>query len=135
MSEHGDAIDKIEVGQRLKAIRENNKLTREQFAEKLGVTTNAVKDYESGKYGLSKNAIAMLREQFNVTADYLYFGDDNEQDDLYRRIENAPEHIKMELLVRLMVYFTEGKSRNFKQISDWKETSGIFKEVFYDALK
>lgn len=132
MSEYKGSINNAEVGKRIKEIRESNNLTQEQMAEILKVTTNAVRDYEKGNYGISKDVMLQLRQQFHVSIDYLLFGDSTDTEKLFFLLENASENDKMKVLAHLMFYFIEGKRRIFSQDINWKETEEKLKHLFGD---
>lgn len=132
MSEYKGSINNAEVGKRIKEIRESNNLTQEQMAELLKVTTNAVRDYEKGNYGISKDVMLQLRQQFHVSIDYLLFGDSTDTEKLFFLLENASENDKMRVLAHLMFYFIEGKKRIFSQDINWKETEEKLKHLFGD---
>ena len=74
MGSNNGLIDNKAVGKRIRQIRESNKLTQEEMAEILGVNPNAVRAYERGEYGISKDVMARIRQHFHVSIDYLLFG-------------------------------------------------------------
>ena len=55
----------------LKKLREKNKLTQEQLAEKLMVSKTAVSHYEKGLHNPSLETILKLAGLFDVSIDYL----------------------------------------------------------------
>ena len=133
MSDSYTTIDNIEVGKRIREIREFNTLTQEELAEILGVNPNAVRAYERGAYGISKEVMSKFRKHFNVSVDYLLFGSDDDSDNLLALVENASEADKMKILMRLMIYFVNEKKRTF---TGYKDTAGIldiFKKVLDDV--
>ncbi len=132
MSEYKGSINNAEVGKRIKEIRESNNLTQEQMAEILKVTTNAVRDYEKGNYGISKDVMLQIRQHFHVSIDYLLFGDSTDAEKLFFLLENASENDKMKALAHLMFYFIEGKKRIFTQDVNWKVTEEKLKHLFGD---
>lgn len=132
MSEYKGSINNAEVGKRIKEIRESNNLTQEQMAEILKVTTNAVRDYEKGNYGISKDVMLQIRQHFHVSIDYLLFGESTDTEKLFFLLENASENDKMKVLAHLMFYFIEGKKRIFSQDINWKETEEKLKHLFGD---
>lgn len=133
MSEYKGSINNEEVGKRIKEIRESNNLTQEQMAEILKVTTNAVRDYEKGNYGISKDVMLLIRQNFNVSIDYLLFGENTDMEKLFFLLENASENDKMKVLAHLMRYFVDGKRRIFRQdTSEWDETAKKMRDLFGD---
>lgn len=135
MSEDYGSIDNIEVGKRIREIRESNGLTQEQLAEILKVTPNAVRAYEKGKYGLSRDVMKLIRQYFHVTADFLLFGNEDSDSNLLFLVENASDEDKMKILIRLMVYFVSDKKRVYKKDEGWTATADRFKELFGDMLE
>lgn len=115
-------INNIEVGRRIREIRESNALTQEELAEILGVNPNAVRAYERGSYGISKEVMGKFRRHFHVSVDYLLFGPNDASESLLMLVENASETDKMTILMRLMIYFVNEKKRTF---TGYKDTSGI----------
>ena len=133
MSEYKGSINNEEVGKRIKEIRESNNLTQEQMAEILKVTTNAVRDYEKGNYGISKDVMLLIGQNFNVSIDYLLFGENTDMEKLFFLLENASENDKMKVLAHLMRYFVDGKRRIYRQdTSDWDETAKKMRDLFGD---
>ena len=133
MSEYKGSINNEEVGKRIKEIRESNNLTQEQMAEILKVTTNAVRDYEKGNYGISKDVMLLIRQNFNVSIDYLLFGENTDMEKLFFLLENSSENDKMKVLAHLMRYFVDGKRRIYRQdTSDWDETAKKMRDLFGD---
>ena len=133
MSEYKGSINNEEVGKRIKEIRESNNLTQEQMAEILKVTTNAVRDYEKGNYGISKDVMLLIRQNFNVSIDYLLFGENTDMEKLFFLLENASENDKMKVLAHLMRYFVDGKRRIYRQDTrDWDETAKKMRDLFGD---
>ena len=133
MSENCGSINNKEVGKRIKEIRESNKLTQEEMAEILKVNPNAIRAYERGAYGISKEVMVRFRQHFHVSIDYLLFGSSDDSDSLLFLIENASETDKMKILMRLMVYFVKEKKRIFRTDQDNDEMSDIFKSIFGDG--
>lgn len=66
--------DAIEAGKRIRAIRRKNKMTQEQLAEKLFLTSESVSNFENGKTMCMPENVAKICEMFGVTADYIYYG-------------------------------------------------------------
>lgn len=132
MKEYYGSIDKVEVGKRIREIREANGLTQEQMAEILKVTVNAVRGYEKGEYGVSKEVMLRFRQYFHVTADYLLFGYGDSDENLFFLVDNASDADKMKILARLMIYFVADKKKTYGQDLDWGNTADRFKELFGD---
>lgn len=62
---------KIQLGQRIKSLRKQNKLTQDELASKLGINQSAVANYESG-YSQPENAqMKKIANILGVSVDYL----------------------------------------------------------------
>lgn len=56
---------------RLRDLRKENKLTQEEFANKLGLVRTTVTNYELGRNIPEADILNMIADYFNVTVDYL----------------------------------------------------------------
>ena len=64
-----------EIGKRLFCIREANKLTQEQMAEKLNIpSTRRYQNIEYGESRIAIEQIARLEKEFRVSSEYILFG-------------------------------------------------------------
>ncbi len=61
----------MDFGQRLKHIREGNKLTREDLASKLNISYSAISKYETNVRFPDPEMLGKIADLFNVTTDYL----------------------------------------------------------------
>ncbi|WP_068983901.1 helix-turn-helix domain-containing protein [Lysinibacillus xylanilyticus] len=57
--------------ERLKKLRENEKITREHLASSLGITYSALSKYETGKREPDFELLQKIANYFKVTTDYL----------------------------------------------------------------
>ncbi len=62
------------IGQRIKSIRIERKLTQENVADKLNVSCQHISDIERGLNGMSVPALMEFCRALNVDADYILFG-------------------------------------------------------------
>ena len=67
-------LDQREMGRRVRSRREAKNLSREQLAEKLGVSPQFVADIEYGNKGISIKRLYLLCQVLDVTADYILAG-------------------------------------------------------------
>lgn len=65
---------KEEIGKRIKEIRENMHMTKEDFAKLLGVSGQYLGVVERGKSCLSVEKLQILCNISNLSADYILFG-------------------------------------------------------------
>lgn len=63
------------IGKRIHDYRIENHYTQAQFAELIDISVNFLSELENGKKGMSQDTICRLCTQFNLSADYLLFGD------------------------------------------------------------
>lgn len=61
----------MEFGERLKALREENNITREELANRLNVSYSAVSKYETNVRFPDKDTLIDLADFFEVSLDYL----------------------------------------------------------------
>ncbi|MFA9466793.1 MAG: helix-turn-helix domain-containing protein [Velocimicrobium sp.] len=69
--------DAVEFGARIKGVRKKYKMTQEKLAELLYLSVDSVSRIENGKGMCMPEHVVHICEIFNVTADYLYFGNVN----------------------------------------------------------
>jgi len=62
------------VGSRVKKIREDNRLTQSQLANKFNVSVSLIKQVENGHKSLSINLAKMYVEWYGASLDNIYFG-------------------------------------------------------------
>lgn len=67
---------KEEIGKRIKEIREEMHMTKEQFAKKLGLSGQHLGLIERGKNHISIEKLKILCDLSGLSADYILFGKD-----------------------------------------------------------
>lgn len=68
----------VEIGARIKQLRNAQKLSRENLAELSGYSANFIQEVERGRSGLSSESIRALSVALKTSADNLLFGDSTE---------------------------------------------------------
>ncbi len=68
---------KEEIGKRIKQIREDMGMTKEKFANLIGISGQYLGVVEHGKSYLSIEKLKNLCDITNLSADYILFGKDN----------------------------------------------------------
>ncbi len=64
-------IDMRKLGEKIKELRTERGLSQKQLADKIGVATNTVSQYESGKSKTSIDILANLAIELDTTTDFL----------------------------------------------------------------
>lgn len=67
----------ITIGERIRSLRKDFKLTQEQLAELIEKTKSNVSGYENDKFEPSAQTIIALCKVFEISADFLLFGVEN----------------------------------------------------------
>jgi transcriptional regulator with XRE-family HTH domain len=67
------------VGPRVRELREARDMTQDDLAGVLDLTKSAVSRIESGERGLAAPELAVLAGHFGVSADFLLFGEQEEE--------------------------------------------------------
>ena len=65
--------DDIDIGERLRGIREGMQMTREEFSEKIDITDSFLGQIERGERSLSVKTLKKVVKYTGVSADYLLF--------------------------------------------------------------
>ena len=79
--------DDIDIGERLRGIREGMQMTREEFSEKIDITDSFLGQIERGERSLSVKTLKKVVKYTGVSVDYLLFGN-NSQNDTIQKINN-----------------------------------------------
>jgi transcriptional regulator with XRE-family HTH domain len=72
-------VERDAVGSRVRELREARNMTQDDLVGLLGLTRPAVSRIESGERGLAAAELAALAAHFGVSADYLLFGERDEE--------------------------------------------------------
>ena len=71
-------MDQERIGQFIKKIRQDNNLTQKEFADKLGVTFQAVSKWENGKNVPDIAILKQISDDFNVDISEILDGEKKE---------------------------------------------------------
>ena len=77
----------IDIGERLRSVRENMKMTREEFSEKIDITDSFLGQIERGERALSAKTLKKVVRYTGISADYLLFGK-NSNNETIQKINN-----------------------------------------------
>lgn len=67
-------MDLVETGKFIAELRKEQKLTQEQFGEKIGVTNKTVSCWETGSYLPPADALLAMSQLFNVSVNEILSG-------------------------------------------------------------
>ncbi len=106
------------VKNRIKKIRNDNKLTMEQFGNRIGITRSSVSLLESGKNNPSEQTIRLICQEFNVREEWLRTGEEpmTSEDDRY---SHNLAHLTMpddEMIIRWVNAIAETHPDTLRQI-------------------
>ena len=65
----------VAVGARLEQLRAETGLTVGAFSDEIGILRSSYYNYRSGQYFPTAETLMMLKKRYNVSADFLLFGD------------------------------------------------------------
>ena len=68
----------IEIGERIRRLREIQKYTREGFAEKADISVKFLYEIEAGKKGFSADTLCRIAQGLSVSCDYIMYGKEME---------------------------------------------------------
>ncbi|PFZ02957.1 transcriptional regulator [Bacillus wiedmannii] len=79
----------MEMKDRIKQIRIENKMSQEQFGKEVDLTKGTVSKFENGKAFPGRETIEKIAKRFNVNVDYLYGESkkENINDDKYEKFK------------------------------------------------
>ncbi|WP_153732744.1 helix-turn-helix domain-containing protein [Sporosarcina obsidiansis] len=82
------------LGERLKKLRTESKLTQDELGKKINVTKVSISGYENGNRSPDTETLQKIADTFNVTTDYLLGRSDNPRktaDEEFEVFANDPE--------------------------------------------
>ncbi len=71
----------IQIGKRIRELRELQNDTRESLAEKIGISAKFLYEIETGKKGFSIDILRRISEALAVSCDYIIFGEEKYRED------------------------------------------------------
>ena len=81
----------MNIGQKIKALRQENNLTQEDLAEALGVSFQAVSRWENGTTYPDITLLPIIASMFDVTIDYLFDMDTYKINDEINKIKEQDD--------------------------------------------
>lgn len=92
----------MDIGKRLKQLRDSNGLTQEDVGKLTGVTKATINRYETGEIDIKRTVAIKLAAVFNVSPAYIMGWTDNPQ------IDNKPGDAELE--ENIIMYHRDGKT-------------------------
>ena len=104
-------MNQDKIGNFIKSIRIDNNLTQKEFADKLGVTYQAVSKWENGKNIPDIAILKQICDEYNVNIDDILNG---EKKETKKKINSILIFIVIILLSILVIYLFNNKERDFE---------------------
>lgn len=112
---------KMNCHERIRQIRKQLGLTQEAFAEQLDISYSAYKKLESGENIPSIETLYKFKQKFQISADYLLFGEQNSVHVTWERFLNSSAQDQMELYHRILFYYSDLQHTNFLSLQEQQE--------------
>ena len=77
------------VGERIRKIRERAGMNKVMFADAIDANKSSITRYETDAIKPNIEALKKISEEFNVSIDWIVFGDDNTFKDVIERCKEA----------------------------------------------
>ncbi len=71
-------MSNIQVGERIRELREIQNYTREALAEKVDISAKFLYEIEVGKKGFSADTLCRISKALSVSCDYIMYGEEKE---------------------------------------------------------
>lgn len=71
-------MENIQIGERIRELREIQNYTRESFAEKVEISAKFLYEIEVGKKNFSAYTLCRIAKALSVSCDYIMFGEEAE---------------------------------------------------------
>lgn len=118
-----------ETADRIYNIRNKMGYTQERFAEILDVGPSTYKKIERAESGVTVKQLRIMKNQLGVSADHVLFGDNEDFDETWIRVQNLNEKDKLHMFLRLHTYLEEICHEAYKEQKDWKRQEGQKREI------
>lgn len=102
----------ISIGERIKTQRQKLNLTREIFSEKINISPQFLAEVENGKKGISIETLYKICDTFNISSDYLLFGNLrilNSENSIFNLLKDNNYYEDVENILICLNKITKGK--------------------------
>ncbi len=135
----GEVMKQEKVGKFIKDIRINNKLTQREFADKFGVTYQAVSKWENGKNLPDINILKDICSEYSVSLDEILDGNKKEVDKKNNILKIGLFVILVVIVISLggIVLFNHSNKQNFefKTLSSTCSNFKVSGSIAYNDVK
>lgn len=90
--------DNLEIGNRIRKIRTELKMSRNVFSENIGISESYLAQLELGNKALGMNTLISLCEYTGFSSDYILFGSEDEQE-LSKKVNRIVYHLPENSLI------------------------------------
>lgn len=105
-------------GARLKAMRQKYNYTQESMAEILNVSVSMIKKLESGENNISLSILKRLKNEFNVSSDFILFGEVKNDKYLEYEFESVSGEEKMKIFMRILIILCREEGDKFVKVME-----------------
>lgn len=126
-------MDQEKIGKLIKKIRKQNNLTQKEFADKLGVTYQAVSKWENGKNMPDVALLKKISKDFNIDINDILNGEYNHNKK--GKIRKILLPILFIIIIVLFILFHRDDSFSFKTISSQCSDFNITGSIAYNKKK
>lgn len=106
----------IEIGRKLKELREKLNFTQQEFADKLYWDVSSYQKIESGKTLMTLDKAIQIHRDYEVDLNYFVADDTYDEEDVLKQvITNASKEKSTRLMIRLLEYFVRLLKASLKE--------------------
>ena len=113
------AYTSLDIGLRIRALREANGYTREAFATRINISTKFLYEVESGKKGFSAETLYKISRALSTSSDYIMSG--NKHDKIPEKILDILEGFSPDQMPNVQAILKSALEINTKGIVAAKE--------------
>ena len=129
-------MDQNKIGEFIKKLRTENHLTQKEFADKYGVTYQAVSKWENGKNLPDMSLIKQMSEDFNIGIDELLDGEKKTKRQIdYKYLKGAIFGSLIIVFMFFIMLLSHNDNYQFKTLSTKCEDFNISGTVSYNDKK
>lgn len=96
----------VEIGRKLKVLREKRGLTQQEFADELYWDVSSYQKIERGKTLMTLDKAVQIHRKYDVALNYFVANDPYDEDDVLKQIvTNTSKEKTARVMIRLLEYF------------------------------